>query len=155
MGYQMQWQTSRMNRYGVTSSKFANMYINPQQWSRKARIIKLYIKLIRSGDCFFYFVFRELSFVFVTQSLYADKRIVNNYIESVHRKEQLATRMHTTPLNVDFIHVYFCEATDSMQYRSPNEYQACSSEHKPLRLRFCQSRPTCSRESMYAWLVKI
>ena len=28
--------------------------------------------------------------------------------------------------NLDFIHVYFCEATDSMQYRSPNANRAFS-----------------------------
>ena len=28
--------------------------------------------------------------------------------------------------NVDFIHVYFCEATDSMQYRPPNANQEVS-----------------------------
>ena len=33
--------------------------------------------------------------------------------------------------NVDFIHVHFCEATDS-----PTERISGSFEHKPLRLRF-------------------
>ena len=28
--------------------------------------------------------------------------------------------------HVDFCHIYFCEATDSMQYRSPNAYQEVS-----------------------------
>ena len=52
---------------------------------------------------------------------YAYKRIVNNYNESVHRKEQLASRIkYDTVTNVDFIHVYCCEATHSMQYRLPN-----------------------------------
>ena len=40
------------------------------------------------------------------------------YNASVHRKEQLAIKINTIHAvnNLDFIHVYFCEATDS-----PNE----------------------------------
>ena len=50
------------------------------------------------------------------------------YNESAHRKEQLASGINTIPhicdtvKNVNFIHVYFCEATDSKQYRPPNAY---------------------------------
>ena len=51
----------------------------------------------------------------ITLLHYADKRIVNN--ESVHRKEQLATLNTDTVKCFDFIHVYFCEATDSMQIK--------------------------------------
>ena len=47
------------------------------------------------------------------------------YNESVHRKEQpeLIRYRKTYIKNVEFIHVYFCEATDSVQYRQPNTYQ--------------------------------
>ena len=50
---------------------------------------------------------------------YADNRIVNImkvYIERNNLQVELI-RYHK---NVDLIHVYFCEATDSMQYRPPN-----------------------------------
>ena len=50
---------------------------------------------------------------------YADNRIVNImkvYIERTNLQVGLIRYCK----NVDFIHVYFCEATDSMQYRPPN-----------------------------------
>ena len=47
--------------------------------------------------------------------------------KSVHRKEQLATRINTIPyIFFYFIHVYFCKVTNSMQYRPPNVYQEVS-----------------------------
>ena len=64
---------------------------------------------------------------------YADKRIVNItnvYIESNNLQLELIRYFK----NVDFIHVYVCEAKDSMQYRSPIGHQIISGcfEHKPL-----------------------
>ena len=42
-------------------------------------------------------------------------------------KEQLITIINTYTINnVDFIHVYFYEATDAIQYRPPNAYQDVS-----------------------------
>ena len=55
---------------------------------------------------------------------YADKLIVNIkvYIErNTLQLECIRYRKH-----VDFIHVYFCEATDPVQYRPPNAYQEVS-----------------------------
>ena len=54
--------------------------------------------------------------------MHADNRIVNImkvYIE--RNKEQVELIRYRK--NVDFIHVYFCEATDSMQYRPTNVNQ--------------------------------
>ena len=61
---------------------------------------------------------------FVTQLLcYANKRICQ-YDERVHRKEQLATRINMIPYkNIDFIHIYFCKATDLMQNRPLKAYK--------------------------------
>ena len=56
---------------------------------------------------------------------YADKRILNImkvYIERNNLQLELM-RYHK---NVEFIHVYFCEATALMQYRSPNAYREVS-----------------------------
>ena len=51
--------------------------------------------------------------------------------ESVHQKEQLASLIkyiyYESVKNVDFIHVYFCDATDSMQYRPPKPNEELSS----------------------------
>ena len=55
----------------------------------------------------------------------ADKCFVNRikvYIERNNSQLELIQYRD----NVDFIHVYFCEATDSMQYRPPNAYQEVS-----------------------------
>ena len=44
----------------------------------------------------------------------------------LHRKEQLASRVNTFPYtNINFIHVYFCEARNSMQCRPPNANLEC------------------------------
>ena len=53
---------------------------------------------------------------------YADNRIINimnMYIERNNEHVELIRYRK----NVVFIHVYFCEATDSMQYRPPNVNQ--------------------------------
>ena len=93
----------------------------------------LYITLRRSRDrlltWFVSFFLRQS----VSQSLasfrcfgptlrYADTRIVNIMkVWVLHRKEQLASRVNTIPyININFIHVYFCEAWNSMQRRPPN-----------------------------------
>ena len=62
---------------------------------------------------------------FGQQLRYADKRIVNImkvYIE----RNNLQVELIRCRKDVDFIHVYLCEATDSMQYRPPNANQAIS-----------------------------
>ena len=60
---------------------------------------------------------------------YADKHIVNNkyYIKKMHiEKTTCDQNEYDTVKGVDFIHVYFCEAANSMQYRQPNSYQEVS-----------------------------
>ena len=53
----------------------------------------------------------SFGFGFVTQLRSADKRICQ-YTESVHQKEQLATRINTIPSFFFIIHIYFCKVTD-------------------------------------------
>ena len=53
------------------------------------------------------------------------------YNEDVHQKEQLATRNNTIPSkSVDFIHVYVCEAMDTMQYPSSNARHEVSNKNR-------------------------
>ena len=43
--------------------------------------------------------------------------------------EQVSTRIINIirySKNVDFVYIYFCEATDSMRYRLPNAYKEVS-----------------------------
>ena len=48
------------------------------------------------------------------------------YNESVHQKEQLVGRINTITYFFYFIHVHFCEAMDSMQYRPSKTNQEVS-----------------------------
>ena len=55
------------------------------------------------------------------------------YSESVRRMKQLATRINMKHYkNVNFIHIYFCDATDSPIERIAGSFF----EHKPLQLRY-------------------
>ena len=82
------------------------------------------IKLRRSRDCISFSSFGFFgSFSATNYDLMLCRLTHCQHNESVHRNEQLATRSKT---NVHYIHVYFCEATDSMQYRPPNAYQEVS-----------------------------
>ena len=54
---------------------------------------------------------------------YADKRIVNIIKVYIERNNLQVELIRFRKKNVDFIHVYFCEAKDSMHYRPPNAYQ--------------------------------
>ena len=61
----------------------------------------------------------------IVQLRYADKRFVNImkvYIE----RNNLQLELIRYCKHFDFIHVYFCEAMDSMQYRPPNAYREVS-----------------------------
>ena len=57
---------------------------------------------------------------------YADKRIVNIMKVYIERNNLQVEIRYRTITNVDFIHVYVCEAKDSMQFRPPNTYQEVS-----------------------------
>ena len=77
----------------------------------------------------FYFVIPSLSLVRFRLPImllrYSDKRIVNImkvYIERNNLKLELIRYRNF----FDFIHVYFYEATDSMQCHTPNGYQVVS-----------------------------
>ena len=77
-------------------------------------------------DRFFNLSFMLLLFVFVTQlCYYADKNIVNIMKMYVERNN-LQLEFIRCCKNVDFIHVYFCEATCSMQpIGHQNLHQQC------------------------------
>ena len=70
----------------------------------------------------FYCVSASLSLVCFGKLLrYGDKRIVNNFIMKVYiERNNLQVELIRCHKNVDFIHIYFCEATDSMIYRPTN-----------------------------------
>ena len=68
----------------------------------------------------------------------------------LHRKEQLASINNTITItykNVDFIHLYFCEATDSVQYRPPIAYQDVSSTNS----RSCYTNCRWFHNILYLW----
>ena len=70
-----------------------------------------------------YCVSASLSLVCLGKLLrYGDKRIVNNFIMKVYiERNNLQVELIRCHKNVDFIHIYFCEATDLMIiYRPPN-----------------------------------
>ena len=50
--------------------------------------------------------------------------------------------------NVDFIHVYFCEATDSMKYRPPNVNQEFSNKNQFDSISDSLGRLSASSECM-------
>ena len=81
------------------------------------------------------FVLRSNYFVLVTQLSYYAMQIKVLSIS----KQKLAPRINTitSVKMVDFILVYFCEATDSMQYRLSGSFK-----ENPLRLRFWPFVPT-------------
>ena len=56
---------------------------------------------------------------------YADKRIVN-IMKVYAERNNLQLELIRSVKKLEFIHVYFCEATDSMQYHPPNSYQEVS-----------------------------
>ena len=57
---------------------------------------------------------------------YADKRIVDIMKVYIERNNLKIEFIYDTVKSVDFIHIYFCEATDSMQYCLPNTNQEVS-----------------------------
>ena len=58
---------------------------------------------------------------------YADKRIVHIMKVYIERNNLEVELIRFRKKNVDIIHVYFCEATDPMQYRPPNANLLCDS----------------------------
>ena len=109
----------------------------------------LYIKLRRSCDLLLRLSF--LSFVLVTQLHYADKRILNImkvYIE----RNNLQLELIRYGKNVDFIHVYFCEAIDSMQYRPPNAYREVSNTNHFGSISYSLGRLSAASECMTSLL---
>ena len=57
--------------------------------------------------------------------------------------------------NFDFIYVYFCKATDSMQYRIPNEYQEVSNTNHFGSVSDSRSRLTAVSHCVASDLKKI
>ena len=89
----------------------------------------LYIKLRRSRLSLTFFC----SFSSPNSAMgYADERIVS-IMKLCIKSDKLQVELIrcSTEKNVDFIHVCFCEVTDSHAER-----MARSFEHKPIRLRF-------------------
>ena len=54
------------------------------------------------------------------------------YIERNNLQLELILILYDTGKDVDFIHIYFCEVTDSMEYCPPNRTSQ-SFEHRPVR----------------------
>ena len=57
---------------------------------------------------------------------HADNRIVNVMRVYIERNNLQLELIWYRKKIFDFIHIYICEATDSMQYRPPNAYQEVS-----------------------------
>ena len=95
---------------------------------------------------YFYF-YPSLSLVLshhpITLLSYADKRIVNTMkVYITGNKLQLELILYHK--NVDIIHVFFREATDSLQYHPPNAYREVSNTNH---------FGTVSDSQVNAWLV--
>ena len=136
------WQTNcfaflTVNLY--ISQQFIRNVHKPEQSIYK---VKKVTWLLRS------FVCPLLSLVRFRHSITLCRYNHSQYNESVHRNEQIATGINTMPKHTDFIHGYFGETTDWMQYRPPNAYDEAS-KHEPVRLSFWQSKPTRDQESMH------
>ena len=89
------------------------------------------IKLRRSCDCLFPLSFGYFGSVlspnYAIMQINTLVNIKKVYIERNNWQLELIRYRK----NVDFIHVYFCEATDSMQYHPPTAYISGRFEHKP------------------------